>query len=185
MSQSDNIENIVVRYSPPLLNFIRSQVKSHEDAEDILQDVFYQLARVNDDEEYKIDKVSSWLFRVAHNLVRNFWRKKHELSLSSLSDAEDDIFDDIAQTLACPTDEGPEATYFRKLIWEELDNALAELPSEQSEIFCLTMFDGVPVKDISSITGVPVATLLSRKHYAVKHLRKRFHELYHELLTKE
>lgn len=184
MSQSDKIENIVVRYSPPLLNFIRSQVKSHEDAEDILQDVFYQLARVND-EEYKIDKVSSWLFRVAHNLVRNFWRKKHELSLSSLSDAEDDIFDDIAQTLACPNDEGPETTYFRKLIWEELDNALAELPSEQSEIFCLTMFDGVPVKDISSITGVPVATLLSRKHYAVKHLRKRFHELYYELLTKE
>lgn len=119
MSQSDNIENIVVRYSPPLLNFIRSQVKSHEDAEDILQDVFYQLARVNDDEEYKIDKVSSWLFHVAHNLVRNFWRKKHELSLSSLSDAEDDIFDDIAQTLACPNDEGPETTYFRKLIWEE------------------------------------------------------------------
>ena len=185
MSQSDNIENIVVRYSPPLLNFIRSQVKSHEDAEDILQDVFYQLARVNDDEDYKIDKVSSWLFRVAHNLVRNFWRKKHELSLSSLSAAEDDIFDDIAQTLACPNDEGPETTYFRKLIWEELDNALAELPSEQSEIFCLTMFDGVPVKDISSITGVPVATLLSRKHYAVKHLRKRFHELYYEMLTKE
>ena len=67
----------------------------------------------------------------------------------------------------------------------KLDNALAELPSEQSEIFCLTMFDGVPVKDISSITGVPVATLLSRKHYAVKHLRKRFHELYYEMLTKE
>jgi len=185
MPQSDNIENIVARYSPPLLNFIRSQVKSREDAEDILQDVFYRLARVNDDEDYKIDKISSWLFRVAHNLVRNFWRKRHEISLSSLFDAEDDICDDIAQTLACPADDGPEAVYFRKLIWKELDNALAELPLEQSDIFCLTVFDGVPVKDISSITGVPVATLLSRKHYAIKHLRKRFHELYYALITKD
>ncbi len=185
MPQNENIGDIVEKYSSPLLSYIQSQVKSREDAEDILQDVLYQLARVNETQEYKIDRISSWLYRVAHNMVVNFWRKKRELSLSSLFDTEDNICENIALTLAYPADDGPEAAYFRKLIWDELGNALAELPPEQSEIFCLTVFDGVPVKDISSITGVPVATLLSRKHYAVRHMRERFHELYYELITKD
>ncbi len=181
--QSDNIGEIVVKYTPRLLSYIRAQVKCREDAEDILQDVFYQLARANDEAGYSIERVSAWLYRVAHNLVLNFWRKKREISVSSLFDAEDDICDDIARILACPADDGPEDMYFRKLIWKELDEALEELPAEQREVFCLTVFDGVPVKDISSVTGVPTATLLSRKHYAVIHLRKRFHELYHALIN--
>ena len=77
----------------------------------------------------------------------------------------------------------PENVYLRKLVWQELDNALSELPPEQSEVFCLTVFDGVPVKDISENTGVPVATLLSRKHYAVKHLRLRLRGLYEDILN--
>ncbi len=129
--------------------------------------------------------MSSWLYRVAHNLVLNFWRKKREISLASLFDAGDEICEDIAQTLACPADEGPESIYFRKMIWEELDIAMAELPAEQRQAFCLTVFDGIPVKDISDAIGVPVATILSRKHYAVKHLRKRFHELYYALIYKD
>lgn len=184
MPQSDNIENIVTRYSPTLLSFIKRRVKSREDAEDILQDVFYQLAHANADAEYKIETVASWLYRVAHNLILNFWRKKREISLSALFDDGDEICEDIAQTLACPANDGPEAVCLRKLIWEELDSALAELPPEQCEVFSLTVFDGLPIKDISAATGVPVATLLSRKHYAVKHLRKRLHELYFALTTK-
>lgn len=185
MSQTEKIGEIVARFSPPLLSFIRGQVKCQEDAEDILQEVFYQLARANDDSGYQIERVSSWLYRVAHNLVLNFWRKKREVSLSALFDTEDDICGDFAQALACSADDCPDAAYFRRLVWDELDSALAELPPEQSEVFCLTVFDGVPVKDISSLTGVPVATLLSRKHYAIKHLRKRFHELYYALITKD
>ena len=185
MGKSEKIEDIVEMYSPPLLNFIRSQVKRPEDAEDILQDLFYQLARFNDDADNQIESVSSWLYRVARNMVMNFWRKRRETSLADLFDAGDEICEDIAQSLACRADDGPEDIYFRKMIWEELDNALAELPAEQSEIFCLTVFDGLPIKDISQTTGVPAATLLSRKHYAVKHLRKKFHELYHALITKD
>ena len=76
----------------------------------------------------------------------------------------------------------PESVYLRKLVWEELAEALACLPPEQSEVFCATVFDGVPVKEISADTGVPVATLLSRKHYAVKFLRMRLRWLYEDLL---
>ena len=167
------------------MSFIRGHVKCREDAEDILQDVLYQLARTTDCEEYQIESLPSWLYRVARNLILNFWRKKREISLSTLFDTEDNICEDIAQTLTSPDGDDPESAYFRKLIWEELDSALAELPPEQNEIFCLTVFDGLPVKEISSLTGGPVATLLSRKHYAVKHLRKRFHELYYALTRKD
>ncbi len=184
MAQNEHLGEIVTKYSPPLLSFIRTRVNSREDAEDILQDVFYQLARTSTDSGCEIESVSAWLYRVAHNMVMNFWRKKRELSFSTLFDDSDEICEDIARTLASPADDEPEALYFRKLLWEELDTALSELPAEQREVFTLTVFDGLPVKDISSATGVPVATILSRKHYAVKHLRKRFHELYHALVSK-
>ncbi len=183
MSQSDKIGDIVNRYSPPLLDFINSRVKCREDAEDILQDVFYQLVRVNSDNKYSIERVSSWLYRVANNMVMNFWRRQREVSMSSLFDAEDEICAEIAQALACRIDDGPETAYFRKLVWEELDDALSELPAEQCEAFYLTVFDRMPVKEIAAATGVPVATILSRKHYAVKSLRKRFHELYYALMS--
>ena len=181
MPLKDNIEDVFDEYSPRLLGFIRSQVNSREDAEDILQDVFYQLARTSADGDTEIERVSSWLYRVARNSVLNFWRKKRELSF----DVEDDVCEDIAQTLFCSAQDTPDMVLLRKLVWQELDMALSELPSEQSEVFCLTVFDGMSMKDISSATGIPVATLLSRKHYAVKFLRKRLHELYNALILKD
>ena len=181
MRQSDPIEDIVTEYAPRLLNYIRSQVKSREDAEDILQDIFYQLARASSGEKTEIDSISSWLYRVARNSVINFWRKKREISI----DAEDTVCEEIAQTLFCAPHDAPDTTLLRKLVWQELDAALSEMPPEQCEVFCLTVFDGMPVKDISSATGIPVATLLSRKHYAVKYLRGRFHDLYDALILQD
>lgn len=181
MPQSDKIGDIVAEYSPRLLGYIRSQVNCREDAEDILQDVFYQLARVSTKEGSEIERVSAWLFRVARNSIINFWRKKRDVSL----DTEDAVCEEIAQTLFCAPQDAPDTVFLRRLIWEELDAALSELPQEQSEVFCLTVFDGMPVKEISTATGIPTATLLSRKHYAVKHLRKRFHELYDALITQD
>lgn len=178
MPQNNCIEEIYVEYSPRLLGYIRSQVNSREDAEDILQDVFYQLARSSVDSGSEIERVSSWLYCVARNSVLNFWRKKREISL----DTEDIVCEDIARTLFCAPPDAPDTMYLRNLIWQELDEALADLPTEQSEIFCMTVFDGIPVKDIAKATGVPVATLLSRKHYAVKFLRKKLHELYDALI---
>lgn len=185
MQPSDRIENIVAEYSPQLLGYIRSQVKCREVAEDILQDVFYQLARSSADETGGIERISAWLYRVARNSVLNFWRKKREVPLSSVFDTEDEICEEISATLYSDSPDTPDAVYFRQLVWQELDHALSELPPEQAEVFCLTVFDGMPVKDIAAATGTPVATLLSRKHYAVKHLRARFHELYHALILQD
>ena len=181
MPPNNNIETVFTEYAPRLLGYIRSQVGSYEDAEDILQDVFYKLARTSGDCDgmSEIERVSSWLYKVARNSVLNFWRKKREVSL----DAEDLVCEDIARSLFCSPQDAPDTVLLRKLVWQELDIALSELPPEQCEVFCLTVFDGMAIKDISSSTGVPVATLHSRKHYAVKYLRKRFHNLYDALIT--
>lgn len=181
MPQSDNIGDIVAEYTPRLLGYIRSQVNSREDSEDILQEVFYQLARVSNENATEIERVSSWLYRVARNSILNFWRKKREMSF----DTEDPVCEEIAQTLFCNPQDAPDIVLLRNLVWEELDVALSELPQEQREVFCLTVFDGMPVKDISTATDIPVATLLSRKHYAIKHLRKRFHNLYDALIMQD
>ena len=181
MPQKDNIADIFTEVSPRLLNYIKSQVSCTEDAEDILQDVFYQLARSSAEGESEIARITSWLYKVARNSVLNFWRKKRESPL----DSDDPVCEDIAQTLFCSPHDAPDTVLVRKLIWQELDIALSELPAEQCEVFCLTVFDGMPVKDISSATGTPVTTLLSRKHYAVKFLRKRFHNLYDALISQD
>ncbi|MDE7142386.1 MAG: sigma-70 family RNA polymerase sigma factor [Muribaculaceae bacterium] len=185
MEVSDSIGTIVAEYSPRLLGFIRSHVGCREDAEDILQDVFLQLARCYGDEGSGIEKVSAWLYRVARNAVMNFWRKKREVSIDALCETEDHICEEISETLFCGAPDAPDTVYLRSLVWQELDQALSELPPEQCEVFCLTVFDGMPVKEISAATGVPVATLLSRKHYAVKFLRRRFHDLYDSLLRQD
>lgn len=179
MRQNDGIEDIIAEHTTPLFRYIRSMVHSPEDAEDILQEVFYQLARASGNGCSEIERVSSWLYRVARNTVLNFWRKKREVSIET----EDLACEDIAATLFCGPQDSPDIIFLRRLVWRELDEALAALPPEQSEVFCMTVFDGIPVKEISRATGVPVATLLSRKHYAVKFLRKRFHELYDALIS--
>lgn len=180
-SRNDSIKDIYTEYSPRLLRYIRSQVNNREDAEDILHDVFYQLARTSVDDRLGIERISSWLYRVARNTILNFRRKKREMAL----DTEDIVCDDIARTLFYNPADAPDTVFLRKLVWQELDIALSELPPEQCEVFCLTIFDGMAIKDISSATGTPVATLLSRKHYAVIYLRKHFHDLYNALISQD
>ena len=117
----------------------------------------------------------------ARVIMGRFLPKKREISF----DVEDQVCEEITQTLFCTPQDIPDTVFLRNLVWEELDAALSELPPEQSEVFCLTVFDGMPVKDISNATGIPTATLLSRKHYAVKYLRKRFHDLYDALISQD
>lgn len=177
-----SIAEIVECYSPRLRSYIRQRVSTHEDAEDILQDVFCQLVRTSQTTGNDIERISAWLYRVARNSILNLWRKKREEPFGGWCD-DGEAFDNLAGMIfSAPADE-PENIYLRKLVWQELEYALAELPSEQREVFCLTVFDGVPVKDISANTGVPVATLLSRKHYAVKFLRIRLRGLYEDILN--
>lgn len=181
MQPNDSIEDIVAEYSPRLMGYIRSMVRCREDAEDILQDVFYQLARVSADEKPGIERISSWLYRVARNSVLNFMRRKREIPL----DTEDTVCEDFARALFCANQDAPDAVFIRQCVWQELDSALSEMPPEQREIFCLTVFDRMPVKEISAATGIPTATLISRKHYAVRYLRKRFHDLYDALIYQD
>jgi RNA polymerase sigma factor (sigma-70 family) len=181
-----NLNELIVEYQPQLKLFIRKRVTNKEDAEDILQDVFYQLVKAVNDTMNPIEQVSAWLYRVTRNTIINKGIKKQEEALPVYydEDADHEIMKELSDILfsektASPS---PETEYLRSLVWTELEKSLAELPPEQREIFELTELDGIPVKEISETTGVAVNTLLSRKHYAVLHLRKRLAGLYADIL---
>jgi RNA polymerase sigma factor (sigma-70 family) len=166
---------------PRLVGFIRSRVSSAEDAEDIAQEVFYQLARM-DSIARPVEHVSAWLYQAARNHIINWRKKKREEPYPEYYDEDDDMFRDFADILFC-NESTPESEYLRSLVWEEIEAALAELPVEQRDIFEKTEFLGLAVKDIAEAEGVPVNTLLSRKHYAVVRLRKRLSDLYEDIVA--
>ncbi|WP_254454471.1 RNA polymerase sigma factor [Flavobacterium sp. M31R6] len=182
-NQRQDVGTLVTTYKPRLNAFIRKRVSNKEDAEDILQDVFYQLAKV-DTAMNPIEQVAAWLYRVARNMIINKQIKKHEEELPSYqNDDYDDVLKDISEMLfSKQTSPSPETEYLRSLLWVELEDALSELPQEQREVFEKTELDGLSFKEISTETGISVNTLLSRKRYAVLHLRKRLSELYEEII---
>ena len=183
--ERQDIGQLIVEHRPKLKAFIRKRVSNNEDVEDILQDVFYQFLKTVENSMNPIEQVSAWLYRVARNLIINSGVKKREeaLPVYRSDELDDEILCDISEFLFNDnTSTSPETEYLRSLVWVELENTLAELPPEQREIFELTELDGVPVKEISATTGMPVNTLLSRKHYAVKHLRKRLAGLYCDII---
>ena len=178
--RTNNITQIIKEYSRRLLGFIKQRVSGNEDAEDILQDVFYQFAGSTE----PIEQAGSWLFTVARNKITDKYRK-HKLPLAddvfSTSQTDEESFDWKEMLLAADTN--PETDYLRNLFWEELQIALDELPSEQRDVFVQNEIDGIAFKDIAAQTGVSVATLISRKRYAVLHLRERLQVLKDELLN--
>ncbi|MDR2692566.1 MAG: RNA polymerase sigma factor [Dysgonamonadaceae bacterium] len=181
----DNLAKLIVEYQPQLKSFIRKRVDNREDAEDILQDVFYQLSKTVNAAISPIEEVAAWLYRVARNTIINHGVKKREeaMPVRQNGENEDEIRLDFSEILFGEENPpSPETEYLCSLMWEELESALAELPPEQREIFELTELGDIPVKDISVTTGIPVNTLLSRKHYAVLHLRKRMRQLYEDIV---
>jgi RNA polymerase sigma factor (sigma-70 family) len=185
-SAAKSVNELIVEYQPRIKAFIRQRVTNREDAEDILQDVFYQLVKTVEDTLNPIEQVSSWLYRVARNTIINHGIKKHEEPMPTYSDndSDTDILKDFSDVLfgSGESNPSPETEYLRSMVWTELETALAELPLEQREIFELTELEGLPVKEIAETTGIAVNTLLSRKHYAVVHLRKRLVGLYEAIL---
>ena len=176
-SKSGSITAIVREYSRRLLGFIRKRVASEADAEDILQDVFYQLLGNKE----PIDQITAWLFTVARNKITDRRRKKQPLPMEGFfSEGEDG---EPVEWMEILTDNSanPETIYLRNLFQETLREALDELPEEQKWAFVRNEMDGISFKQISEETGVPVNTLISRKHYAVLHLRKKLTDL-HEAL---
>jgi RNA polymerase sigma factor (sigma-70 family) len=181
--QDQRISEAVKREQSRLRNFIRRRVPDSRDAEDILQDVFYELVEANR-LLMPIEHVTGWLFRVARNRIIDLFRKKKTESFSDAAVAdEDDEMLQLEDLLPSP-DAGPEALYARNVLLEELELALDELPEEQREVFVAHELEGYSFKEIAAETGVSVNTLLSRKRYAVLHLRERLQSIYDEFMKK-
>jgi RNA polymerase sigma factor (sigma-70 family) len=177
--QDRRISDAVKREQSRLRNFIRRRVPDPRDAEDILQDVFVQLVEANR-LLMPIDHVTGWLFRVARNRITDLFRKKKPESFSDAAVAnEDDGLLRLEDLLPSP-DAGPEAVYLRHVLLDELELAVGELPKEQREVFVAHELEGNSFKEIAARTGVSVNTLLSRKRYAVLHLRERLRSVYDE-----
>jgi RNA polymerase sigma factor (sigma-70 family) len=165
-----------------LRNFIRRQVADPADAEDILQDVFFELV-----EAYRmmkpVEHAAAWLFRVARNRVIDLFRKRKregERTTSQTSDEGEVI--EILDLLPSP-DAGPEAAYMREVLLDELDAAIEELPEEQRVVFIAHEIEGLSFNEIAERSGVGVNTLLSRKRYAVLYLRERLRAIYEEFIS--
>ncbi len=168
---------------PRIRSFIRGRVPNNEDAEDIVQDVFYQFLKAMESAHRPIEFVSSWLFRVAKNTIINKGKKKREEQIpTSWYDEDGFLIEEYAFFPGKNDYENPEQSYMWAVVWQELNEALMELPDEQRNIFEWTEFEGISIKLISETTGIQVNTLLSRKHYAVKHLRKRLKNIYNEII---
>src|SRR5712691_9668972 len=180
LEQDQRISEVVKREQSRLRNFIRRRVPDPHDAEDILQDVFYELVEANR-LLMPIDHVTGWLFRVARNRITDLFRKKKPESFSDTAVAdEDDELLQLEDLLPSP-DAGPDALYARNVLVDELELAVDELPEEQREVFVAHEFEGRSFKEMAAETGVSVNTLLSRKRYAVLRLRERLQSMYDEL----
>ncbi|MBZ5552599.1 MAG: sigma-70 family RNA polymerase sigma factor [Acidobacteriia bacterium] len=178
LKQDRGISEVVKREQSRLRNFIRRRVPDPRDAEDILQEVFYELVEANR-LLMPIEHVAGWLFRVARNRITDLFRKKTPGSFSDAAVADDEELLRLEDLLPSP-DAGPDALYIRGVLLDELEFALDELPEAQRQVFVGHEIEGRSFKEMAAETGVSVNTLLSRKRYAVLHLRERLQNIYDE-----
>lgn len=172
-----SIQETVGKERKRLFDFIRRRVRNEADAEDILQDVLYQLVASYSVTE-PIEKLTSWLFTVARNRIIDWYRKRRPESLPA-NDENPALPLNLEEILFDPN-ENPDQVYARSLVWTELAEALDDLPEEQRAVFVMHELEGKSFKEIAEITGEPLSTLLSRKRYAVLSLREALQELYNE-----
>ncbi|HEY2722580.1 MAG TPA: sigma-70 family RNA polymerase sigma factor [Chitinophagaceae bacterium] len=175
-----NIIQAVQDYGKRLFYFIRGRVNTDQDAEDILQDVWYQFSNVLEREP--IEQTSAWLFRVARNRIIDKYRKHQTASLEEEMFGDDEEENGIFRNFLLAGDSTPESEHLRNLFWEQLFNALNELPEEQRQVFVWNELEDIPFNEIAKRTGEKINTLISRKRYAVLHLRKRLGQLYKEII---
>lgn len=166
-------------YGQGLLGFIKKRVNNDADAEDILQDVWYQLSAMINTQP--VEQLGAWLYRVARNKIIDKYRKKTELPWKEKKD-EDDGGSFGLEDAFLLADDNPETAYQERMLWEQLYAALDELPVEQRDVFVWHELDRIPFAEIAIQTGEPIGKLISRKRYAVLHLRKRLKVFYDELI---
>ena len=181
LEQDERISEVVKREHSRLRNFIRRRVPDPRDAEDILQDVFYELVEANR-LLMPIEHVTGWLFRVARNRIIDLFRKKRPENFSDVAVAHEDEEGELLrlEDLLPSVDASPEALYARSVLLDELELAVEELPEEQRQVFIAHELEGRSFKQMAAETGVNLNTLLSRKRYAVRHLRQRLQDIYDE-----
>lgn len=180
LEQDERIAEVVLRERSRLRGFIRRRVADPSDVDDVLQDVFSALVEANR-LLMPIDHVTGWLFRVARNRITDLFRKKRPESLGGAPAADEDGEPASLEDLLPSPEAGPEALFARKVLLEELALAVEELPEEQREVFVAHEWEGRTFSEMAALTGVSVNTLLSRKRYAVLHLRERLHGIYDAL----
>ena len=181
IEQNRQIAEVIAEERPRLRNFIRKRVPNEADVEDLLQEVFFELVTANR-LLMPIEYVTGWLFRVARNRITDLFRKKKPVNFTDAAvEDEDGELLQIEDLLPSP-DAGPEAIYLRKVLLDELESALAELPADQREVFVAHELEGRSFSELAAETGINVNTLLSRKRYAVLRLRARLQSIHDELL---
>jgi RNA polymerase sigma factor (sigma-70 family) len=176
--QSDTIADSFKAYGKRLFAFVRGKVRSDEDAEDILQDVWYQLSATTQ----IIDQMGAWLYQVARNKIIDRHRKRKPESLEDYT-YEDEEGDLSFKEILLADQNDPEVEYLKNVFWDQLQEGLRELPAEQRNVFILNELEGKTFAEIAAETGENIKTLISRKGYAVKHLRKRLQILYDEFMN--
>jgi len=177
LEHDQRIADVIKREQSRLRNFIRKRVADPRDVEDILQEVFYKLVEANR-LLMPIEHITGWLFRVARNRIIDLFRARKTENFSDTFAGDDDLhFEDLFPS----PDAGPDAQYMRKVLLDELELAIAELPKEQRDVFVAHELEGRSFAEIAGETGISVNTLLSRKRYAVQRLRRRLQGIYDEL----
>lgn len=182
MDLAFQIEELFKNDRKKFLGFIRQRVRSQEEAEDILQDVFTNVLAASRNVQRPIENIASWVFTAVRNRIIDSYRKKRAETFSELQtpgQAEDGV--DSFENFLGDISTSPENSLIRKTIWEAVQNGLAELPDEQREVFIKNEFEGISFREMSEETGVNINTLLARKRYAVLHLRGHLQELYDSL----
>ena len=177
--KTNSISTTIQEFGEKLFGFVRKKVKTTEDAEDILQEVWFQLSNLSDIAE--LDNVSAWLYEVARNKITDKARKKKNLSLEDYGYESEEGEFDFKEILLLDDTNNPELAFFKEIFWKEFQQALDELPPNQKEVFILNEMEDLTLQEIADRQGEKLKTIISRKGYAVKHLRNKLSYLYNEL----
>jgi RNA polymerase sigma factor (sigma-70 family) len=170
---------VVKTYGGQLLRFVKARVQKTADAEDILQEVWYQFSRVTNIDD--LGNAGAWLYSVTRNKITDSYRKKKNESLDELTEAGNEDSFPIAHLLVADEADHPELKMFKDIFWDELMKALNELPEKQRKVFILNEIEEMTLQEIANIENENIKTIISRKSYAVKHLRLKLRGLYDEL----
>lgn len=173
------ISEVIKEFSSQLSGFVTGRVNRDEDAQDIIQDVWYQLSRLTNLDE--LENISAWLYRVAKNKITDLYRKKADDLLEDYTYETEDGEIEIRDILLLDVTNDPELALFKKVFWDALLEALDELPEKQRQVFVLNEIEGVTLQEIANMHQENIKTVISRKSYAIKHLRKRLLSLYKDL----